>query len=59
MYEPLYAALVFGKHCFVGIVVLLECTQCSRLVKGCGVSDAFWVDYALRLRMCEQCYKAK
>ncbi|KAM5540083.1 hypothetical protein V8D89_006223 [Ganoderma adspersum] len=24
----------------------------------CGASDAFWVDYALRLRMCEQCYKA-
>ncbi|PIL34375.1 hypothetical protein GSI_03150 [Ganoderma sinense ZZ0214-1] len=25
---------------------------------GCGVGDAFWVDYALRLRMCVRCYKA-
>ncbi|PIL34378.1 hypothetical protein GSI_03153 [Ganoderma sinense ZZ0214-1] len=25
---------------------------------GCGVEDAFWVDYALRLRVCETCYKA-
>ncbi|KAI1782842.1 hypothetical protein LXA43DRAFT_1187368 [Ganoderma leucocontextum] len=23
----------------------------------CGANDAFWVDYALRVRMCKQCYK--
>ena len=27
--------------------------------QACGVDDAFSVDYALRLRLCEQCYKSK
>ncbi|KAI1789116.1 hypothetical protein LXA43DRAFT_1183460 [Ganoderma leucocontextum] len=25
---------------------------------GCGAKEAFWADYALRLRTCEPCYKA-
>ncbi|KAM5540119.1 hypothetical protein V8D89_006259 [Ganoderma adspersum] len=39
--EPLYAALLFDKYCFL-----------------CGTVRGRWVDYAIRLRLCQGCYRA-
>ena len=61
MSEPLYTALVFDDHCFVSLQTssTIYLTADSPTNQACGVSEAFAVNYALRVRLCDGCFEDK
>lgn len=62
--EPTYTALVFDNHCFVSRLGALDLNLSSSyltnlITQACGVTDAYAVDYALRVRFCDGCFEEK